>query len=207
MSDTATTATAPVTPPPVITRNGSDKTLKEFVFGKKSNFSGHKFFAPETSVADLSKDLPWYSENWVVDMVNRVSKKVFGDIYIDMLDTDEYKASGKFPWDQWKKDAEDFTAGVAKLGDLLEEIDELQGIQQTLAQDPKFELDADDNPTPDYTRIAEQMKEIAKKIKPLRNQVAAIKAKYQERADKREAKKQAAEAATAKTAGTVTAAA
>lgn len=184
--------------PVVITRNGVEKELSSTVFGKLSPNAGKKFYTPVLSPANAEKDTAWVGVSDLFDIANRVLRRTFADIY---LDEDNRNPDGTINEENLLQDYADFTAGMAKLTDLEDQIDELQQQQQALAIDPNFVLEDPANPTKEYAEIAEQMKKIALTIKPLRAKKASIEAKYQVRADKRKAAKAAKEAA-AKAAGT-----
>lgn len=190
---------------PSITRNGVSKTFVEQEFGKKSDNFGKKFFAPELTAEGITPrvvtkedgtgevqhglDIVWTGVDDLLTLTNKVLRQIFADIYTDNLDD-----KGVFNEANWALDAADFSAGVAKLGDIEAELEELGLKQQEYVMDPDFVMEEDATVSPRAAELTKLMKEISSKIKPLRVQKAAIEAKYKERADKRKARKAAADA-------------
>jgi hypothetical protein len=185
--------------PPVITRNEVALEFTEQVFGKQSNNAGAKFFAP---VLDITKveNVKWAGTDNLNSLINKYLRKLFADIYTDAI-PDSGPNAGKFQFDQWAADAADCFAGIAKLSDLEEQLDELQSLQQSYALDPDFgstEGDGEDAPkTPRAVELEKLIREVAGRIKPLRAQKASIELKYAERAAKRKAKEAASATKTA----------
>jgi len=108
----------------------------------------------------------------------------FADIYLDNID----ETTGELNQAQMEADWADFTAGVAKLSDLEEQIGLLNDQMAPIVANPNFILDDPDQPTAEYVALAAQLRDLGKRIKPLRQQYAAISAVYKERAAKRKAK-------------------
>lgn len=177
-----------------VTRNGISKVMSIATFGKKSNNAGKQFPLPVTSVADFDKEKDWYGLDFIVGVANKASRLIFAEIFLDEDYQKELEATGTYPWDKWQADAEDFTAGVAKLSSLMEDLDDLVADQQQMALDPNFIIEDGVEPSAEYLAIVEGMKGIARKIKPIREQIAGIKAKYAARIEAKEAKKKTAEA-------------
>lgn len=182
---------------PAINRNNIVLPLSEMVFGKKSDNAGKKFFAPVISVANFDTFKDWVGLDSIVSVVNKWMRGAFAGIYLDNIDP----ATGLLNEVSWRADAEDFTAGVTKLGDLEEEIEELSELQSTYALNPAFgETDSEGKPTPESEQLKTSITSVAQKLKPLRAQKALIESKYADRAAKRKVKMEAAKAA-AKTSG------
>jgi len=178
---------------PNITRNGITLACVEDAFGKQSNTPGRKFFKVELDLAK-SEHQTWFGLDNLTSMTNRYIRKEFAAIHNDNVD----EKSGEFNFDQWLADATDFTAGVAKLSELEEQLDSLQVLQQNYALDANFGA-TDDNgeKTPEAVELENKIREVAKRIKPLRTQKAAIEAKYAAAAAKRKAKEAASATKTA----------
>lgn len=172
---------------PVVERNGVNMTLVEQTFGKKAKLAGQKFFAPETSSARFNDDVTWIGVDWLVSVANKRMRLDFADIYVDNID----KTTGLLNQEQWALDAADFTSGIAKLSDLEADLDELIGLQQGYALDANFGEDSDAGKALDVS-----IKDVASKIKPIRANIAAIKAKYGARAEARKVKEAASTTAT-----------
>lgn len=177
-----------------VTRNGVTKTLTEQIFGKKSPHAGKKFPAPEFSSANIDEGIVWIGKEEVAAMASTYLRRIFADLYVDSVEENE----GKFILEKFLEDAADFTAGVAKLSDLQEEIDQLLTLQQTYVVDENFGATAEDGtPTPEAVALVQKMKEVSAKIKPLKIQIAGIKEVYKQRAAKRAKKEAVKEAPTA----------
>lgn len=178
---------------PSVARNNVSKTLSQMVFGKKSPNAGKVFFAPIVDVS-VQDDVTWTGIDSINGMVNKALRLIFADLYVDNLD----EKTGEFNQANWEAEAADFTAGVAKLSDLEEQLDNLQAEQQKYALDDQF--GATDDQGVETARSAELkslITQTALRIKPLRAQKAAIEAKYADRAAKRKAKEAASPTATA----------
>jgi Xaa-Pro aminopeptidase len=186
---------------PSITRNGVSFTLSEQVFGKKAPNKGKTFFAPEATPANWDSFVVWAGLDNIINPINRVLRRTFADIFLDEANWDDMQVvkdgenkgeivGGTINMERYLADCADFTAGVAKLSDLQDQIDELQDQLSALAMDPGYILDDNDQPTETYVKISEQMRDITKKIRPIKQQKAAIELKYAERAAKRKAKEE-----------------
>ena len=207
---------------PVITRNGVNKTLTEMVFGKKSDNAGKKFFAPVIDIS-LIQDVSWAGLDNLNGIANKVLRGIFADLFVDNID----EKTGIFNHANWEIEAADFTAGVAKLSDLEEQLDILSAEQMELAENEnfgakEFVLDAHGEKIPDesgendgtpwegfkarFTAEAEELsrsiQKLNAKVRPLRIQKKTIEAKYAERAAKRKAKEEASKSKTAVPAAT-----
>lgn len=177
---------------PVISRNDVTKELSEQVFGKKSDNAGKKFFAPVLSLSDWDNDVLWLGKDTMIGGMNKILRNIFAGIYLDNLDP----ITGVLNEESWAAEAADFTAGVAKLSDLEEELDDLQALQQSFALDDEFgATDSNGVKTPRAIELESEIKKTADKIRPLRAQRDQIQAKYADRAAKRKASKEAKEAA------------
>lgn len=185
---------------PVIVRNNIPKEFVEDQIGKKSkNYAGVKFFTPKVTEESLATDMDWIGKGEVARTLTKVLRPIFADIHIDNLD----KNTGLLNMQSWEVDAGKFTAGVAKLSDIEEELDDLQARQQTIVLSENFgaEEEVDVNgekrmvKTAPAQELETQMKEIADLIRPLRIERAKIMAEYADRAEKRKATKAAEEAA------------
>lgn len=184
-----------------ITRNEVVKELTPMPFGKKSDNFGKFFVAPVLTLANWENDVKWVGQDEVFDGLNRSLRTIFADIYVDNIDEN----TGILNMEAFLADCADFSAGVAKLDEINEQLDELQGIQQTYAFDENFGATVDGTDKTPLTEAAQQLQqkitEVARKINPLRAKREVIKAKYAVRAEKRAAKKAAKEAAAEKAKG------
>ncbi len=177
---------------PVITRNDVSKTLSKAVFGKRSNNAGVEFYTPTFSIASIDDDIKWLGPDWIVSLANKTARRIFGSIYLENLDEE-----GKLNVESWQNDAERFTTGFAKLGELETEIEELMDEQQALVDKFSEMVANGDMESPAANELKNKMMELAGQIKPLRLNAAAITEEYKERVAIRKAKKEAAAAAKA----------
>lgn len=174
-----------------VTRNEATATLEELVFGKKSaDRAGLKFYAPQFTVNNLVElGIPFMGIDEVVTAVNKILRRYGADIMIDMLDTDEYKQTGQISREYLISEWQNFTAGIQKLSDIEEQLDELQALQQSYVLDEAFgETDQSGNKTERAQELETLAREVALKIKPLRTKKKEIETKYAERAAKRKFK-------------------
>jgi hypothetical protein len=191
---------------PVIKRNDVELTFIDEVFGKKSPNAGRKFPCPPINQANWDVVSKWLGIEWLVSVAQRAARKIAADIYLDEANwsnlevVKEGKDAGKiiggtFLLENAIRDLEEFTAGVATLGDLADAISQIQDQMSLLVDDEGFAVDDKDAPlNPErYVELTEQMKDLQKKIRPIKQQYAAITAKYKERAEKRKLKEQASE--------------
>jgi hypothetical protein len=176
-------------------RNDTVIELTETVFGKKSPNAGKTFYTPVLKLENWDVAVPWFGKEQVCEVVNRAVRKIFGDI---ATDENNYNEDGTVNWEAMRTDWADFSAGVAKLSDIQEQIDELVDQQQALAMDDNFGA-TDDNgsKTPRAIELEELIRKCAESIRPLRKQKADIEAKYAARAAKRKAKEVASPTKTA----------
>lgn len=181
--------------PVVINRNGLDKVLDVSEFGKKSNHAGLKFWFPKTSAETFDTDKNWFGMDWILAMVNKTSRSIFAGITTDIIEEEGglWATQNKFDMEKFLKDGADFTAGVAKLADLNEEIDELNGIMGNLA-DKLGDVPNLTAESPEFVETTAKLLELTNKITPLRLQRDKIKERYQAAADKRTAKEKASKA-------------
>lgn len=184
---------------PVITRNGIDKTFTEQTFGKKSPHKGAKFLSPVITPESYETDKVWVGDADLFSILNKVFRTMFADIW-----TDNIREDGSFDEEKWRLDAAEFTAGVDKLSEIDEQLEEFQALQQTYALDENFGATNDDGTkTKEAIDLEEKLKELALKVKPLRIKKKSIEETYAERAAKRKARKEA-EAAVAASASKAT---
>ena len=177
---------------PVVNRNGIDKALVGMVFGKKSDNAGKHFFAPVLSEENFENDAKWMGIGELISLANTWLRKTFGEIMLDNID----EKTGILNEEQMKLEWADFSAGVQKLSDIDDQLDELQALQQSYALDEDFGATNDEGvKTERAVELEALIKQVAAKIKPLRVQKATIEAKYAERAEKRKQKKAASDAA------------
>lgn len=187
------THTAPVVKIPVITRNGVALELKKQAFGKKSPNVGKSFFAPVIDINNVD-DVKWVGADDINGFVNKNLRAISGGIYLDNID----EKTGVFNYANWELEMAEFSAGVDKLSDLEDELDALQGEQQSIVLDDRFgEVGDNGEPTEYATELSTRAKAIAQKIKPIRIKRDSITEKYKARAAARKAKE---EASTTKTA-------
>src|SRR5271157_3037461 len=186
-------------PLPVIKRNGVELQFVEETFGKKSPNVGHKFPCPPITQANWDIASVWLGIEWLVGVGQRVARRIAADIYLDeanwdgqTVDGEGKITGGQFVLERAMHDYEEFTAGVATLGDLADAISQIQDQMSLLVDDEGFAVDEKDAPlNPErYVELTEQMKDLQKKIRPIKQQYAAITAKYKERAEKRKAKEE-----------------
>lgn len=185
-----------------VVRNGVTKNMVLGTFGKKSDLAGTQFPYPVISPETFDQDEIWIGVSDMCSSLTTWLRRVFADIYVDCRD----EKTGIFNRAQWDLDAADFTAGVAKMSDIKEALEELFEKQSLIVADDNFgaEVDIKDEngetksvKTPEAQELEAQMRTNNDKIKPLKAQLAAITAKYAERAEKREKSKAAKEAAAA----------
>jgi len=176
-----------------IVRNGLAKALSEQAFGKKSDHYGKHFQAPVMNVNTFDEDVVWWGKEEISSIVNKATRLVFADIYLDSIDPN----TGLLNETTYLASCADFTAGVSRMGDLDEQIEELQALQQSYALDDQFgEVDDAGNKTVRAVELETSIRETAEKIRPLKVLRKSIEAKYAIAAEKRAASK-AAKAATA----------
>lgn len=180
--------------PPIVTRNSVEKIMSETVFGKKSPNNGKKFYTPLFVAASIANDILWAGADWCADVLNKESRKVFADIYLDENNINE---DGTVNWPAWMRDAEDFTAGVITLSKIREAIDELSDQSAAIVTSPDFGATIDGTEDGAKTEAAiaseSQLKAINFQIKGLRKQQVDIETKYQARAAKKKATQEAQE--------------
>lgn len=167
-----------------VERNGVIKTLTETVFGKKSDKAGQKFYTPVLTEGDWDDDSKWVGLDNIVGSMNKILRIVFAGIYQDNID----ETTGQLNETAYLADCADFTAGVQKLSDLEEQLDELSAEVSNIIDSETF-----GTPEDDPNNVA-RMKELAVTMKSLRAQKQVIEAKYAVRAQKRaetKAKKEA----------------
>lgn len=194
--------------PLVITRNGVEWTFTTATFGKRSKaFKGKEFPVPTFSKENFDKGVIWFGIDDVLQSMNKTARRIGGEIFTasweDNFGEGAKHASKEAAVEafnaQIAADWVDFSAGIVKLSDIQDDIDELVDEQQTLiASTPESQEDVD--------KMFLRLKELAAQIQPLKAEAAAITAKYAVRAEKRKATKAAKEAAEAKAAGTAVAA-
>ena len=105
---------------PVVVRNGVSKTLVDMVFGKKSDSAGKHFWAPVLEEANWTNDLSWLGVGDAVSTLNAGLRRTFADIYLDNISSE----TGVVNEEQMQLDWADFTAGVQKLSDIDDQLDE-----------------------------------------------------------------------------------
>ena len=179
----------------VVTRNDVTQKMVKAVFSKKSPHAGKEFPTFEFSEPELDNAVKFFGRSEVAALLTGKVRAIVADIFIDFVE----EHGGVFTPDLYPaylEEVADFTAGVTKLGDLQEEIEQLQTLQSTYVNDEQFgATNEDGTPTERAAELIGLMKETAKKIQPLRVQIAGIKEVYKQRAAKREAKKNAEKAA------------
>lgn len=197
-------ATNPVTPTPkapIIERNGVSLTLVQDQFGKNSDRKGFKFWTPKLSVSTFTNDMTWIGQLFIVNTLNRITRKIFGEIAYDNID----KETGKVDYDKWLLEAQGFDEAGATLSDLDEEIDTINGKMQQVVCDPDTafgQVGADDKPTEAAIEANALVLEYNQQLKALRSKRNEIRTKYQLRIEKKEATQKAnAEAAKLATQG------
>ncbi len=176
---------------PVVKRNNIEKALTEMVFGKTSDNAGKKFWAPVIDVTNAD-DLAWAVADNLSGMVNKQLRLIFAEIYTDAVKDNTNEATGildQAGYDaQLAADWQDFTAGVAKLSDLEENIGLLQDQIGAIINNPEFQLDDEGNKSPAMLALEGEVLALNKRITPLRKQYKAISEVYKERAAKRKDK-------------------
>lgn len=183
---------------PTVVRNDVALPLAEQVFGKKSPNAGKKFFAPVLDVAN-SDHVKWAGADNLNGLVNKGLRLIFADISTDPLNyyPPGHPEEGKINDEAMAADWADFTAGQAKLGDLEEQIDNLQALQQsyTIDNDDFGATDENGALTAEAAKLQQLVKENNGKIKNLRAQRDTIEEIYKARAAKRKSRESAAVAA------------
>lgn len=178
-----------------VSRNEITKTLETSTFGKKSPNAGKEFYVPRVGMTTFDEDMKWIGLDEVMGMVNRSLRTTFADIFNENLEEN----GGVFNAEKFAADAANFSAGVQKLQEVDDQLDELQAEQQKYALDDEFgATDGEGKPTPRAVELQKLITQNAEKIKPLRLKKAEIQALYADRVAKREKKKQEAELAAAK---------
>jgi hypothetical protein len=192
--------------PVVIERNGQSVTLQLDKFGKKSDFYGQSFLKPvlktptirevevdgvvQKVLTDIS-DLLWAGIGDVIDAYNVDVRVIFADIYVDNIDAE----TGLFDEVSYLAACKDFTAGVAKLSQIDDQLEALFEIQTALIDSPEYgDTDSSGQQTPASLAIEEKLRANNLKIKPLKLKKADITAKYEAASIKRKASKEAKEA-------------
>lgn len=187
MSDVKNEIPAPT--PLSITRNNTSLTLTPKQFGKKSKNSGAWYQTPEISPASFETIVPWFGTQFVCDVINKASRLIGQDIYLGNIS----ETDGKLDGVKYAAELTDFTEGIAKLGDLEEDKEELEIQLAAAVNDPLFtETDDNDVATEASKTLQVEAKRIGSLIKPIRKQIAAIEAKYALRSAARKAKAEAA---------------
>ena len=200
--------------PPTVTRNGQSVVLGPSLYGKRSDNFGKAFWRPVLNVPSQRTvtidgteqvvltdvgGLLWAGITDVIDTLNSDYRVIFADLQVDATD----EKTGELDVDALVASWQDFTAGVAKLQAIIDQLEELNDAQQALVTDEHFgELDDNSVPTAAAMAIKEQLEANSKKIKPLKAKKAEIEARYAKAAEKRKAKKEAKEAAAKAAAGT-----
>lgn len=186
MSDNNTVEQAPV-----VERNGVKLALSADMFGKKSPNAGKSFWRPVLDVMNPDH-VTWASAEFFNTAANKLVRNAFADIYLEAIDSAEYKSTGQLPLDWLAAEYADFSAGEAKLSELEDAMDKLSIEQEKLQSTPAWESYEPGTPLNDeQLSIKVQMKSNSEKIKGLRSQRDAIEAKYKERAAKRKAREEA----------------
>lgn len=174
---------------PVVKRNGIEVTLTEQIFGKLSDWAGHKFWGPVIDVSN-SDHVTWAVAESLNSIVNKELRLIFAGIYQDAVKEKTDTASGKLDVPKFEaqlaEDWADFTAGVSKLSDLEEQIGLLQDQIAPLVSDTDFVMPEEGQaPTARFIELSTKMRELNRRIVPLRKQLADIKEIYKVRADNR----------------------
>ena len=151
---------------------------------------GKSFWTPEAEAGKTEEFFQWVGTDVVLNLTVRNLRKVFGEI---ATDSNNLNTDGSANWELMLKDWSDFTAGVAKLSDLEEQISELQDQISVIVFDEKMAVGDNGQPEfpEDYIRLSEQAKVLNQKIRPLKSQHKAISEKYAARAAARAAKAEA----------------
>lgn len=175
---------------PVIVRNGVSKTFTPAIFGKKSNTAGAEFYYASVSEATfLTEDVPWIGISDLVDMVDKQMRNIGAGIFLDHFTDEkgqlvESKLNDSNVVEAYKIDLAEFTAGVAKLSDIQDQVDSLQDQNSALLD----KAGADDVSDEDAQAYTQQILANNAKIKPLRIKIKDIQGKYAARAAARKAK-------------------
>ena len=167
---------------PVIVRNGVQLTFVEQTFGKRStNNAGMKFFTPVGTLENMTAFTTWYGVEDVLNGLNKITRQIFAGIFTDNLNEE----TGEFNEAQWYLDAADFSAGVEKLSDIEDQLDNLQDIQLQLSDELGNVPEEDE-------KLRLTIKENNVKIRALKVAREEIKTKYEARAAKRKTKEEKA---------------
>jgi len=196
MATTEIKQEAPIFPTtaPVVPRNGVSLTLEAQVLGKMHDKAGQRFWAPVIDVSNPDH-VAWAVAESLSSIVNKELRLIFADIYLSAMETKEEgglvdSTTGKYDPEEMKARLEadwaDFTAGVSRLADLQDQIDILQDQMSPIALDPDYcAPEEGEQPSPRFIELAGKMRELGKRIKPLRTQLNNIKEVYKIRAAKR----------------------
>lgn len=174
---------------PVIVRNNIEKTFTPAIFGKKSKTAGAEFFYASVSEATFDTDVQWIGKGEVVDFLDKALRGIGAGIFLDHFTNEAGelladKMGDSNTIEAYKLDLADFTAGVAKLADIQEQVDRLQDENSALLD----KAGADDVSEEDAQGYTQQILANNAKIKPLRVKIKDIQSKYAVRAAARKAK-------------------
>ena len=174
---------------PVVNRNGIDKTFIAGIFGKKSKTAGAEFFYAPVTESTFDTDVAWIGKGEVVDFLDKAMRGIGAGIFLDHFTNESGelladKMGDSNTIEAYKLDLADFTAGVAKLADIQEQVDRLQDENSALLD----KAGADEVSEEDAQGFTQQILANNAKIKPLRVKIKDIQAKYAVRAAARKAK-------------------
>ena len=169
-----------------VERNGVSFPFTWTSTGKKHKNPGVAYPMPLLKPSQLQTD-----ENariWYGDMpdtiVNRFFRAVYADIALDNFD----EASGEINWATWNDAASEPNAGRTKIADLEAEVAEQIDITTALT-DKVFDMMENDSENPQIQVLQQEIQSTLKNIvKPLRQKIADIKAKYDKIVEARKAK-------------------
>lgn len=174
-----------MTQTPTITRNGVDKVLTDQVFGKKhQTLAGQHFPSPEVDV-QTATDVTWLGADTINDALNSFLRREFADIFEDCL------VDGQLNEALYMTKAAEFTAGYQSMGELEEQLEDLSAKQSAILDNPDFGAEVNDPTTnqpiktPAFLALEAQMLANNTEIKKRKVKLAAIKAKYSNRAPRK----------------------
>lgn len=180
-----------------IVRNGASKDLVMTKFSKRSPNAGKEFPTVEMTQSNFDSDVNWIGKDFIVSVTNARMRAIFGAMYTDNIDA----KTGQLNLDAWKAEAEDFTAGATRLGDIEDEIELIVTDQVELTNDDKFsETDENGAPTPEALAVQQKIANLAAKLRPLKAQKKQIEEKWAAVVAKRKATEAANEAKKTETA-------
>jgi hypothetical protein len=183
--------------PPLVTRNGITLPLSETAFGKTSNQKGKAFYTilgTSTTLADIRK---FVGESIELAQWNRFFRRIGADIFT----SDKNTVDGVISWPDILEDWAEFDTGGSTLADLMKDADLLVDSNNALMESDGYQLQVDSNGEPligedgrgipvdpaEWNSIHAQIQSNIARQRKIKLDIAGIRAKYEKRAEKRQA--------------------